>query len=1036
MKHFTFTSRFILLFGLFLVFAVSGWTIAPTLNYSCGIFPSVLTSYDSIVSGYKHPANNDQACYTGTISYPYGKMTGEITCDPNSCGGSTPCERMDPPANRLEYTWSPSTRLGMTESSPSGTLSNYEYGNFNGNFDLTLAPTTINTNGNPVMMLGDVTLTDNGNTLSLKAGDYFFNSLTFSKNNQSIVLPSGGDVRIFVQNNFSVAGTGLNVNLSGSQNDLFVYVAGNLDFYTNGNVEVLKGYFYVKKSVLLYPNSNNFKVYGGITAEGPIKISGNKGDFIQQGDPSALGYGGCNLCFQQPINDGTKVSTTIENLGKQNLRDLNISKAYAYSGYTPTAYTTTAGAGAGTTSSNINTTPFNTTYSNFSSTANGFVYTLGDFNTSKLNTITDTTTIDFNLDDYNLSTPANVKALYIANYDDEDNKHYNIVVDMCWDRGLIVVPSFQQAGLFDAWDTFRNVNDRNISTKIAGQTFYLTIASLNSADDALQLKGANRGASYRLFTDTNKTSYAYFDANASTTIQPNFTIASAEKNVSVQFKFCADYNGTAYDVKEDANCSTLCTPTYITDNAPCYREMLSSDIFAIRPNNFDSTITANQIFIAEQNSSVTFKANKYGGTNPTDDYNETNSSFAVDVNISDSNKSCTAPTLTLTPSVSFINGLVTNNYSLNNVGDFNVTIHEINGAEFASVDIDDTNDSTRLITPFATQIKVKPKEFLVEANLTNNGNGFTYLSNFEDYPLDRNVSALLKITLSAKGDNNTTLSNYTSLCYAKDGNITLTLNNEINGSDGNLTKLLWYKSPQNINGNIALPISTNFSLEMNATDFNTTPNGVATMQYLINFNRNKMLSLNPFIVNIHDINRTDTDSVSGHKTLDQNASFVYGRTHAPTYRFVGTEGDASIFYEIFCFGNGCDKTLLPNGTDSNSTDDPRWFTNTAHNPTTDGNVGTVTQKGATVVTTTNEINNTGETIAQLHYDGTRSYPYKTTMENNASDWLIYNKYDGSATSNEFGVEFIGKAADWSGIHETNNSTKSNGTLWTNKRLDW
>ena len=58
------------------------------------------------------------------------------------------------------------------------------------------------------------------------------------------------------------------------------------------------------------------------------------------------------------------------------------------------------------------------------------------------------------------------------------------------------------------------------------------------------------------------------------------------------------------------------------------------------------------------------------------------------------------------------------------------------------------------------------------------------------------------------------------------------------------------------------------------------------------------------------------------------------------------------------------------------------------------------------------------------------------MENNASGWLIYNKYNPNATTNEFEVEFVKPGGSWAGKHETNTSTDSNASNKTNRRLMW
>jgi uncharacterized repeat protein (TIGR01451 family) len=566
-----------------------------------------------------------------------------------------------------------------------------------------------------------------------------------------------------------------------------------------------------------------------------------------------------------------------------------------------------------------------------------------------------------------------------------------------------------------------------------------------------------------IFVDPNGLSVEGQNCLANSSTTGNFARLAQCVNSEIQYKTafgqdawdrCGNGNGNpCVSANHGYSCGendTSCTGyNQIYDNElGCYMctfnitAACSTDNFAIRPNDFNATII--NPFVAEHNTSVTFRADQYNvplnGTG-TMDYNETEySSFVVDVNISDSNKTCAVPSIHFNPAIVFANGLADHNYTLDNVGDFNLTIHEINGSEFALVDVDDTPDATRLITPFETQIKVIPDHFLIDWNLTNAGNGFTYFSNFEEHnnTLDRNMSASLDMNISAKGEANTTLTNYTAYCYAKDGNITITLNNlPLNSNpDGNLTKLLWYDSLHDLNGSVPLPITANFTMDSNKTQFDhNDSNGTATAKYLINFDRNLTMAVNPMLLSIHDVNRTDTDNVQGHTTLDQNATFIYGRTHAPRYRFVGPFGNAFIYYESYLAGTGV-KALLPNGIDSNITDDPRWFKNTLHTATADGEVGTVIQKGSDIhVTSGILVNVTGQTTAPLTYDTLKGYPYKATMENNASNWLIYNKYDVNATTNEFQVEFV-NTGDWTGENETNVTTRKRSSVITNRRSMW
>ncbi|MDD5400777.1 MAG: Calx-beta domain-containing protein [Sulfurimonas sp.] len=470
----------------------------------------------------------------------------------------------------------------------------------------------------------------------------------------------------------------------------------------------------------------------------------------------------------------------------------------------------------------------------------------------------------------------------------------------------------------------------------------------------------------------------------------------------------------------------------------------SVDNFAIRPNDFNSTIVANQIFTAGTPASLTFRANRFGGTG-TQDYNETeHTSFVVDVNISNPAKVCQDMNISFSPNINFTNGTVTNSYTLSNVGDFNVTMHEIVGSEFALVDADDTSVSLRLISPYTQQIKVIPDHFVIDGNLTNGSSGFTYLSNFEDHNTTQNrtISASLDLNVSARRADNNITSNYTSQCYAKNGNVTLGLTNPIVVTPtGALTKMIWYHSNPDNNGSVLLNgTTTQYPIPFLSTQFDSNDtNGTAQFNYKINFDRNVTKVANPFMVVVTDTNVTDVDAVNGTNSADSNATFLFGRTHASRQRFdVPTDAPytANIYFESYCFESGCNKTLLPNGVNSTRTDDVRWFVNGMHITPTDGTAGTVTQKvgaGGTVSATAPTVANPSKT--NLTYSGSKGYPYKTSMDNNASNWLIQNEYNPSATTNEFQVEFD-RAGNWTGEHETNTTTKSVGGVKTNRRTMW
>jgi hypothetical protein len=180
----------------------------------------------------------------------------------------------------------------------------------------------------------------------------------------------------------------------------------------------------------------------------------------------------------------------------------------------------------------------------------------------------------------------------------------------------------------------------------------------------------------------------------------------------------------------------------------------------------------------------------------------------------------------------------------------------------------------------------------------------------------------------------------------------------------------------------------------------------------------------------------------GNVSINQSVKHYYGRTHASRQRYeVTNDGEphnANIYFESYCFGttggNACDKSLLPQGLNSARTDDIRWFINASHTAN-EGNAGTVTQRGANDINATTPTN-TAPSVTALRYDASQGYPYRGTMQNSASRWLIYNENDPTSTRNFFAVEFDKAGAGWSGAHDTNASTDDAPTVKTNRRSMW
>ncbi len=350
-------------------------------------------------------------------------------------------------------------------------------------------------------------------------------------------------------------------------------------------------------------------------------------------------------------------------------------------------------------------------------------------------------------------------------------------------------------------------------------------------------------------------------------------------------------------------------------------------------------------------------------------------------------------------------------------------------------------------------------------NTTFDANTFLYMA---DMAVDDNMALHINGSVRAVGYNNSTLSNFVNNCYAKP--ISLFIDKSaISGAVAFQSTFNTFN--QSGVSNLVSSIPTPWIKDMNSTtgvwqvpveSFDKNMTGSIEITQNLNFDRNQTIAVNPEKLTFFSYSANCTTPANcqmnadlniayetkGSMDLNQTApndntnisiTYLYARSHAPTYRFSNPSNDALIYYETFCNGAACGKNLLPNGNDSNTTDDPRWYINTNHTSNY-GTAGIVNQKGfapnaGPVDSTTPNANH--QDFVTLNYDETKGYPYKTTMQMNSSSWLIYNKYNPTTDQNEFTVEYGSGTDSWAGISETNTTTKDDDTTnRTNRRTMW
>ena len=556
------------------------------------------------------------------------------------------------------------------------------------------------------------------------------------------------------------------------------------------------------------------------------------------------------------------------------------------------------------------------------------------------------------------------------------------------------------------------------------------------------------------------------DCNATTSNDPTWHICYSTDNFAIRPYAFRVFGGDAYNrAGEDFNVTIKAVDqeNYDKNDSSSYNTVIGTTDY----NASFSDLTLTSEFYTPTDNEIDIMYNHVVGTGSAD----------MDTK-KDRVAKCPYPGIftKLNTTDSFADGNFTARLKFSETGILTIVVSETPGKEFAIVDSDDTNASNRFIKPSSvinsesnisrtSLLLVNPYSLdtVAEYN-TSTSKEWVYMNDISSAVTSDtkpDMSAYIHYTVTAKNKDGAITKNFTSTCFPDtnvscprvnglklnttyDFNLTATLNTTANvnlsiyNGDKNHNALFIASADQDANlleGNNTLTKATMYSKQF--TD------GVAESYVHFNVDKNISVAQNPVTIKVIDantslsgINSASPAAFNG-ATLNKSYNFIYGRTHTQRQQFIGTEGNASIFYEVYCSGSHCNKTLLPNGVASKIADDPRWFVNTIHSPSTDGKVSNVTQKGgASTVTTNTPSHATGKTTVSLHYDGTKGYPYKTTMEINTAKWLIYNKYNPNATTNEFETEFISESSGWAGMHETNATTKRNASDNTNRRLMW
>jgi len=395
------------------------------------------------------------------------------------------------------------------------------------------------------------------------------------------------------------------------------------------------------------------------------------------------------------------------------------------------------------------------------------------------------------------------------------------------------------------------------------------------------------------------------------------------------------------------------------------------------------------------------------------------------------------------------------------------------------------NDYDVTVRPYRFNVSnmIFAKGFLPEVPIDDT-NAYIYMNSIDTNTDDLDMSARYTGLLRVEGADGNLTSNFVSGCYAQ--NLYLDVLSDLLPAQPTFNYRL---RERNITGPTE-PQTGLFGVindQIRGTDSGTgtlvtqivfptnrmlpSMGAISNLELHLNFDRNTTTAFNPISLNINDLNTTcvtpancqsmanlsSTYTPYGTVNKGQNVTFLYGRQHTPRQRVAGTTATVPLAYEFYCdSATGCNignYNVLPsvaNPISPNallSSDDIRWYIQTQHNTTLDGNVTfSRTRGGIDDVRFGNGANITlsaDRTTATYTYDSSRGYPYKVTMETWTQDWLIYNQYDNNPTINNggnvvnnFELEFF-DTGNWGGTDRTDGSNSStNMSPTTNRRIQW
>jgi len=474
----------------------------------------------------------------------------------------------------------------------------------------------------------------------------------------------------------------------------------------------------------------------------------------------------------------------------------------------------------------------------------------------------------------------------------------------------------------------------------------------------------------------------------------------------------------------------------------------SYDHFAIRPKAFDVNLSGNPTFRAGKAVLLNFLALDAEGTIGSNDithtaqeYNETqNHSFSVDLNVTH-NRYCQIKNLTMTPEVHFRHGIHSGLFAFDDIGDIHLTLHEVNGSEFAHIDAEDTPDEKRLIEAYHADLSIIPDHFDLHTALHDHHDEatahFTYLSD------DIHMSSVMELNITAVGEENATTFNFTDRCYGSPADLNLTIAYPDDSTSPPPLHHLLYSiegedSPYSTEGN-----STELSkigLTLPTELFPASEhNGTALITVKLNFDREYQRPIEPFTMRMTALDITAGDPpdhlIKGTEVPDGNATYYFARVKASLMLYDDEVSPAVTPISVVIYHNPAASPFDLNLTLFLPTDTYDWYLSTEHNAS-DGRITLATKNPSLANVTEHPTISDGLDRHVKVSTVTDTRPLTVEINLTGTDrWLVYNPDRNSEPDPFYRVRFTGTPY-WFGYGSTGNVVEGNLSSTRNRRLEW